>query len=221
MRTTLLFSALMLLATAALADREVTQHFDSSLPARSIRRVLIDVPAGEIKVRNGAGDSIAVTGFARREYDDSDEREEYQRIVDDIRAEIFVNNDEAVVRRRFGPNAQSWGAAKFTSFDITVDVPKGVSIELATRVGEVKIDGTFGDIDVDLRAGEIEVRLPRASVRELSASCRIGEVHTDLGEQIVDREGVFPGRTHFFNAGGRSRVNVHTTVGEVRVVLTR
>jgi hypothetical protein len=59
-------------------------------------------------------------------------------------------------------------------------------------------------------------------VKELTASCRIGEVHTHLGDRTIDREGVFPGTTHFVNPnGGRSVMNLHTTVGEVHVTLTQ
>lgn len=219
MRANVLFVALMLAATTVFADREVTHAISATIPAKSVRRVLIDLPVGEINVRNSNAGVIAIAGVARREYER--DREENQRIVNDIRAEIYVNNDQAVIRRRFGPNAQGWKASKLTVFDVTVTVPQGMAIELGTRVGEVNIEGIFGDIDVDLRAGEIEVRIPRSSVRELTASCRVGEVHTDFGDQIVDREGIFPGRTQFFNSKGTSRVRLHTTAGEVNVTLTR
>jgi hypothetical protein len=71
-----------------------------------------------------------------------------------------------------------------------------------------------------MRAGEIDLRVPRATVRELNASCRIGEVRTNTGTELVTREGVFPGRTKFVNKAGKSRVNVHVTAGEVDVTLT-
>lgn len=220
MRPTLIFAALALTATTALADREVTHHFASAVPAGNVKRVVVDIPVGEITIRNGAAGSIAISGYARREYGGFRDREENQRIVDDVRAEVYVSNEEALVRRRFGPSAQGWSAYKFTTFDLTVFVPTGVAVDLETKVGEVKVDGAFGDVDIDLRAGEIELRMPRSAVRELNASCRIGEVHTDLGDEIVDREGILPGRTHFYG-NGRARVNVHTTVGEVRVTLMR
>ncbi|HET7712156.1 MAG TPA: hypothetical protein VFL80_09535 [Thermoanaerobaculia bacterium] len=218
MHSRLLAFSLLLSAPAAFADREVSHPISASAPAASVRRVVVDIPAGEIVVRNGDALTIAINGVARREYERN--REENQRIVNDISAEIYLSNDEAIIRRKFGPKAQGWKASKLTVFDVTVTVPRGMSIEMETKVGEVTIDGTFGDVDVDLRAGEIEVRMPRKSVRELSASCRIGEVHTDFGEQIVDREGIFPGRTQYFNSKGTSRVKVHTTVGEVNVTLT-
>jgi len=73
----------------------------------------------------------------------------------------------------------------------------------------------------DMRAGEVNLRVPRAKVRELNASCRVGEVRTNLGTEVVTREGLFPGRTHFFNAAGKAHVNAHVTAGEVDVTLTQ
>lgn len=135
--------------------------------------------------------------------------------------EIDVNRDEAVIRPKFGPNAQSWSARHHTEFRATIDVPVGLDVDIETRYGELQLDGSFGDIDIDMGAGEIRLRTPRANVRELNASVRIGEVHANLGDYSEVHEGIFPGSTHFINAGGRSRINVHTTVGELHVTLTR
>jgi hypothetical protein len=117
-----LFLALALLFTAgaALADDEVTHPFSASAPRGHVRRVVIDIPAGEVRIRNGAGGRIAISGTAERHFDGHARRSKEQQIVDDISAEVVVNGDEAIVRRRFGPNAQSWSARSFhSSVDLT------------------------------------------------------------------------------------------------------
>jgi hypothetical protein len=222
MRTAALVAAATLLALPAFADEEVTHPFSTSIPRSGIRRVIVDIPAGEVALRNGTSDRISVAGEVRREYDGYREREKQQRIVDDVGAEIFTNGDEALIRRRYGPNASGWSARSWHSnYRITVEVPRGMDVDVETRYGELTFEGDFGNLNADLRAGEIHMRVPRASVRELNASVRIGEVHTDFGVDREDHEGVFPGSTHFINAGGRSRINVHTTVGELHITLTR
>src|ERR1700736_6726586 len=179
MRTALLLSAAVLIAGAAAAAEEVTHPFSTSVPRNGIKRVIVDIPAGEVRLRNSSRDRIAITGEPRREYDGYRERVKEQRIVDDIGAEIFTNGDEALVRRSYGPNAQSWSAKSWHSnYRITVEVPRGIDIDIETRYGELSIEGDFGNLNADLRAGEIHVRMPRASVHELNASVRIGEVHT-------------------------------------------
>jgi hypothetical protein len=182
----------------------------------------VDIPAGEIIVRNGESDRIRAFGEVERSHDGFNERDKQERIVNDITVEIFVDGDDALIRRKFGPNAQSWSAKSWhTHYNMTIEVPRGIGVDLETRYGELTLEGDFGDVNVDLRAGELRLRTPRSSVRELKASVRIGEVHTDFGEDREDHEGIFPSTTHFVNAQGRSHINVHATVGELHVTLTR
>jgi hypothetical protein len=224
MRKQLFFvAAALLLAGAAAADDEVTHSFSASATTRGhVRRVVIDIPAGSVKIRNGSSDRIAVRGEVHRHFDGYRRRAKEQSIANDITAEIAIDGDEATVRRHFGPGAQSWSAKSIHSnVDLTVDVPPGVDVDVSTHYGEVDIDGAFGRIDSDLRAGEVHVRTPRVNVRDLRASVLIGEVHTYFGDHYIENEGVFPRTARFHNAAGRSDVSVHTSVGEVHVTLTQ
>jgi hypothetical protein len=222
MRKSLFFGlALLLVAGAALADDEVSHPFSTAARIGHVRRVIIDIPAGEVRIRNGAADRIAVSGTAERHFDGHNRRSKEQQIVDDISAEVVIDGDEATVRRKFGANAQSWSAKSFHStLDLTVELPAGVDVDVNTRYGAVNIDGAFGSIDTDLRAGEVHVRTPRSNVRDLTASVSIGEVHTYFGDHYIENEGVFPRVARFHNASGRSDVNVRSTFGEVHVTLT-
>src|SRR5438067_1777182 len=193
MRKTIAAAALLFAATSAFADRHVVHKFDSTAPAAGVRRVVIEIPAGEVTIRNGSAKELRIFGHVEREYDGWRRAEENQKIVDDISAEIRVSNEEAVVRRRFGPNAHGWRGSHSNEFHITIE----------------------------LRAGEINLRTPRANVRELNASCRVGEVRTNLGHEIIEREGIFPRTTHWSKETGSSRLDVHVTAGEVNITLTQ
>lgn len=221
MRTTLIVAALSLAAVTASAEPRVRHSFESSIPRGTVQRVIVDIPAGDIHIRNGVADRLAVTGFVTREPDSPGSREREQRIVNDTSVEIYASSNEAVVRRRFGPEADTWRGGMFSDYRVTIELPPGVAIDLQTRYGEVSIEGSFGDIDIDLRAGEIDLRIPQRDVRQLQASCRVGEVHTKIGDQIIEREGLFPGKTRYSNPAGKSIVNVHVTAGEIRATLTR
>jgi hypothetical protein len=219
LRAGVLAAGLFLATTASARDAE--HAFQTAVPRGQVQRVRIDIPYGSFTVRNGASSQLAVSGIVSRDYDGPRERAWAQRVVDDTSVEIYVRGAEAIVRRKFGKSAQSWRAKRFTGIDMRLEVPAGVDIRLDSSAGEVDLEGNFGDIAIEMGAGEIDVRVPRATVRELNASCRIGEVRTNLGSEIVTREGILPGRTHFFNAAGKSHVNVHVTVGEVDVTLTK
>jgi hypothetical protein len=215
-----IFAILILTALPALADK-VRHSFESSVPRGKVKRVVVDIPAGDIDIRNGAADKLSVSGWVARDPDSDNSRAKEQRIVDDTTVEIYTSNDEAIVRRKFGPEASSWRGSMFSDYKVRVDLPPGVSIDLLTRFGDVDIEGSFGDIDIDLRAGDVNLTMPKKDVRDLSASARVGEVHAKLGDEIVEREGVFPGTTRYRNENGRSIVNVHVTAGEIRVNLIK
>lgn len=222
MRRPLLFLAVLLLAAgSAAADQDATHPFTATAAARGVRFVTVDIPAGDIRIRNGAAGAIAVSGNVRRRYDGWRRSEETQRIVDDTSVEVIVRGDHATVRRRFGPAADtSRGRNWHSRFEVTIDLPPGVAVDLGTHFGEIDVDGAFAAIDADLTAGEVRVRTPKANVHALTASVMVGEVHTYLGDHSVHHEGVFPRTAHWTNAAGRSDVNVHTTFGEVSVTLT-
>lgn len=209
-----------LVSVPAFADK-VRHSFQSAVPRGAVKRVIVDVPTGDIEVRNGASDRLSVSGYVARDPDGERSRAKEQRIVDDTSVEIDVKGDEAVVKRHFGAEASSWRSSMFSDYKVTLEVPAGTSVDLQTRFGDVNIEGSFGDVDVDLRAGDIDLRMPKKDVRELNASARVGTVRTKVGDDIIEREGVFPGDTKFRNENGHAIVNVHATAGDVRVTLTK
>ena len=224
MRTAFSLAAtLTILALPAFADEDVRHPFTASLPHASVRRVVVDIPAGDITIRNGNGRTIEMSGEARRDFSESGDRATQQQMINDVSAVITVSGDEAVIERKFGPNSGGWASRSFrTEFRLEVSVPTDVDVELTTHYGDVSIEGEFGDVNVDLRAGEIHLRTPHDAVRDLTASVRVGEVHADFGDERINNEGVFPGSTHFHNSNGRrSHISLHTTAGEVHVMLTR
>lgn len=220
MRNSLVLVASLLVSLSAFAA-DVEHKFQSTVARAGVQRVIIDVPHGNFTIRNGAASSIVVAGIASRDYDGQREMKWAQKVVNDTSVEVYVNGSDAIVKRKFGPNADSYRARKFTGIDLRLDLPPGVDVKFETSVGEVDVAGDFGHVNVDLSAGEIAIKMPRARVRQLDASCRIGEVNANLGKQIITKEGIFPGRTHFFNAAGTSNVKAHVTVGEVNVTLTQ
>jgi hypothetical protein len=220
-RPFILAASLAILIATPAAAKDATHEFRAAVSRGAVQRVVIAISAGSFTIRNGASDRLSLSGRASRDYDGSKEALWAQKVVNDTSVEFVVNGAEAIVRRKFGKNAQSFRAQKFTGIDLRLELPPGMDVDFDTAAGEIDMAGHFGDIDVDLRAGEVDIRIPRSRVRELNASCRVGEVRTHLGIEIVTREGLFPGKTHFFNAAGTAHVNVHVTAGEVDVTLTQ
>ena len=198
----LLSLAAMALAGSALASERT---FESTVQRGSVNRVVIAIRAGDVKIRNGAADHIVLRGRVRRDNEDP-------TALDRLVPGITVNGTTAIVQP---PARQGWK----TGYDIYLEVPPGTSLQFETSAGDVDLDGSFGDVNVDLWAGDITMRSPRDAVKELSASVRVGEVHTNFPERRVDREGVFPGTTWYSNIAGRGTVYLHAAAGDVHVDL--
>jgi hypothetical protein len=214
--------ALVLILTAApLLAIDVEHKFESVIYRGTVQRIVIDVPEGNFTLRTGEPDQLALSGIASRDYQGEREKQWATGVVNDITVEFYVKGSEAIVRRKFGSNAAGWRAKKFTAIDLRLDLPPGIDVKFLTGEGRVDLAGDFGDVDVDLNAGEVHASIPRATIRELKASCRVGEVHANLGTEEVTHEGLFPKKATFYNPGGTSHVNLHTTFGEVHVKLTQ
>ncbi|MGN6185589.1 MAG: hypothetical protein ACTHQM_18275 [Thermoanaerobaculia bacterium] len=219
MRKALVLAGSLLVSLTVFA-KDVEHKFQSAVERGSVQRVIIDVPQGNITIRNGAPQQLLVAGIASRDYDGKREMAWAQKVVDDTSVEIYVNGSEAIVKRKFGPKAESYRARKFTGLDLRLEIPSGIEVKFETDAGNIDMAGDFGHVNLALRAGEVAIKMPRSRVRALDASCRIGEVKTNTGTQIIEKEGLFPGRMHFFNATGTSNVKAHVTTGRINVELT-
>lgn len=213
--------ALVFALPAFAAEERVKHEFSSDAPVGTVRRVVVEIPSGNLTVRAVAGlDRLAVSGVASRDFDGPKEKAWAQKVVNDSTVEIYTSGSEAIVRRRFVGEADTF-RSRFTDFETVLQVPAGMIVDIRTRYGNVTLDGPFAQVDADLRGGEINFTAPRSSVKELNASCRAGEVTTNFGDEIIQKEGLFPGRTHFYNAAGQGRVNLHVTGGKINVTLTK
>jgi len=221
MRTRLMLSGAMvlLLAGSALADPKVSREIRVEASSGSIDRVIVEVGVSELEIRNGQAGSVVAHGMVKREYESSEDIKQAQSILNQSDIEIEIDGSRAIVRRKLGPDADGWRVRNQTQYTIIVEVPVGVDIEVQQKVGEITVDGMFGSIDVDLGVGEVKIRTPKKSVREVSSRVRIGENRIHTGDRIITREGVLSGKTEFFNDGGTSRLHVAVGVGEIDIEL--
>lgn len=214
------FGVLALCSGTAFAHREVSRTFHTVANATGVEHVSIDISVGEVTIRSAPAPQIELSGRMERDYGGVRGRRRAQEILDDTEIEVEVRGSRATIRERLGPAARR-GHARWlrSALDIRITLPAGVNLEVEQTIGELDIAGDFRDVDVDMKVGEVTVRLPKRNVRELSARATIGEVHTDVGDRIFSRDGLFAGRTRYVNAAGTGVVDVRLKVGEVEVSL--
>lgn len=220
-RSTLAFALAGLLASAALhAESEVIKGFRASIPAAGVSEVAVDIPIAEIEIVNGPSSTIEIEGTIRQKYHGRDEKAWAAGIVDATEVVLEARGGRALVRREVGAQVRGWKAKRSPStIRLLVRAPEGTSLEVDQSIGELAVDGSFGHIDIELRIGEIRVRIPKRAVRSLSASAKIGEVETNLGDRIITKEGLFAGETLYENESGRHEVRVRVQIGEIDIEL--
>jgi len=212
------------LAPALLAQSaEVKHDFSSAVPANGIERVIVEMPSAGITVRTAAATSeIALSGHARRGFRNEKQRKDAQLMVDDSSVEIVVDGTTATVRRKYGPKAQSRTAkGSHTAFEFSLTLPESIGLRIRMKDGEIDAAGALGHVDIGLRAGDVKVVMPKASVKELIARARIGDLNLNLGDRIIEKEGVLAGKVNYLNEGGSHVLSVLVTSGDVTIELTR
>lgn len=216
-----LAATLTFASSAVAAERKVSHAFDSSLAAANIRRIVVEIPVGEVTVKTGSSSEIRVEGMATREADESERKTRAaQSLVDNSSVVIKSRGKIAYIEPLYRGDAGGWVKRKKTQFRVTVTVPAGLPVDIDQNVGEVAVAGATGDLNLRLGVGEVRVTMPKAAVRELSASASVGEVKTNFPDRTITKEGFFAGTTHYLNEGGRSNVNLRLRVGEMHIDLT-
>jgi hypothetical protein len=211
---------LVLLSTSVAAAVVEKRPIDNRIDAGSIRRVIIELPPGNVKVRTSRDATIRIDGDLAVHFGNRTSVLERRAVVAGIDMVGEKRGSRLVIgEQREGSARRGWARRLQTEHDITVTVPEGTHVELRQRNGEVDLSGSFGDLDVQMRAGEIRLSMPRSGVRDLSAKTRVGEVSADLGRQTEVREGLLPGEVRFENPEGVATVRLYVTVGSVAVRL--
>ncbi|HEY0591608.1 MAG TPA: hypothetical protein VGF40_07565 [Thermoanaerobaculia bacterium] len=211
----------MVWSAAALADGEVLKNVKQAVPATGIRQVRIEIPIAELEVRNGPASSVQLAGTIRQRYSDNDDREWASEIVESTGIALEVSGDVVFVRRDAGPETRSWRAKRSPSdIKATISVPAGMAVDIEQSIGEIDIAGSFGDIDLAVRIGEVSIRVPKRDIRHLSASAKIGEAKTNLGDRVITKEGLFAGETYYENETGKHDLRVRVQIGEIEIDLT-
>lgn len=215
-----LIGSLLFASSAVAAERKVSHPFSSTFSAANLKRVVIEVPVGEVTVKAGAGSDIRIEGTATRDADNEKEARAAQPIVNNSSVVLKSRGRVGYVEPLYRGDAAGWMTRRKTQFRVTVTVPHGFPVDIDQEVGEVSVLGTTGDLNVRLGVGEVRLTMPKSSVRELTANATIGEVKTNFPDRTITKEGFFAGTTHYVNEGGRSNVNLRVRVGEMRIDLT-
>jgi hypothetical protein len=215
MRFALPLAALLLasLASATTSARAAVLETDSqSFPVGANHRVRLEFPIGELRVIPADGSRVRFDLRVRCK-GRSDER--CAELANRLRLESDDTGETLSLKLEGYPK---WLRKGFTAMG-ELRVPRALDVRIEMGVGQLEIEGLAGDLDVDLGVGQAEVRVPRASVREVSVDTGVGDASIQ-GAGASSASSRFLGtRVSWTQGRGRSDVRVHVGVGEGSVRL--
>ena len=158
MRRGLIVVASLALGAVAFGQSKVDEHvIEQTFPAGGL--VTMHLASGDYAVRAGAGDRIVVRWRAAQT------RHERDMKKIDVRTDLF--GSVATIRTQ-GPTSR----ARFT-----IEIPARSDLHLRVRAGDVRISGIEGNKDVRMTAGDLDIDVAPASLRQVHASVSIGDLH--------------------------------------------
>lgn len=150
-----------LFGTAASAG-EASRSFEKDFAAEDIKTVRLDGGVGEIRVTASGDGRIHVkvkveTGDKSWFSDDAD--------LDEVELKADEDGDELNLSVDGEDIGEDWELA----------VPAGIALDLDHGVGEIRVEGVSGDIDVDLGVGELDIEIEEKRVARIALDVGVGD----------------------------------------------
>lgn len=187
------FALSILLITAGSAygqsDRPEASGQQKFMSAGTVR---LHLEAGEYTIRASAAENIVVTCHAR-----SEER------LKQVKVEVKVAGTHANVYVTNTPN---------NNFRAVIDVPRRSNLWVRLTAGQLTVEDIEGDKDLEIRAGQMSVAIPRPKEYGLrEASVTTGAIEASAFD--VSKGGLF--RSFHQEGPGKYRLHAHIMAGEI------
>jgi len=171
------------------ADRPQTTAQEKFISGGTVR---LHLEAGGYRIRPSDSDNIVVTCSAR-----SQER------LKEVKVEIKIAASHANVYVTNTPD---------NNFNATIEVPRRSNLWVRLTAGELNVGNIEGDKDLELRAGQLTVAVPRPQdYGPRDASVTSGAIQSSAFE--VSKGGLF--RSFHQQGPGKYRLHAHVTAGDI------
>jgi len=178
---------------------------------------------GTVKISNTAG-SVDVTGWSKKTV------EVTGTLGDDVDELIFERNDDKItIKVKAQSSSGMWGRKDISS-ELSVRVPQGSSVEIATISAEIDVEGVHGEQELQAISGDIETEMFGQDIQVESVSgdidivgdnkdaeSEIGSVSGDVTVQRLAGEmsaGSVSGNV-IVDEGSFARANIETVSGDI------
>ena len=159
-------------------------------------RFEIDNTVGDVQIKGADVDRVRIV--VRIEVDDADNKEEAERLLQEVEIRVEETPGAVYVRTRV-PGEFLDDKDEDYVVDYEVTVPHQVQIDAELDVGRVAVEGVSGRVAVETHVGEIDVDMQEGTVE---AKANVGRIKVNLGR-----------------LAGEGRLRFETNVGDVELTL--
>lgn len=217
-KTALILSAALFVVIAAAtaaapaAASEIVRSFKQQIPVGDADEIALDFPVGEVTVE--AWDNPQVNLEVKIACNKRTIRCEEK--AKDVR---LVYNTSG---NRLRVEVKNWtkvSGGRGMHVIAKVNVPRNLPLWTDLGVGELNVQGTEGDLTVDLGVGEVHMTLPKEAIRSVDLDTGIGEASLTAEGQHYESAGLMARQLTWNKGTGNARVKVDCGVGEIGVSL--
>ena len=161
---------------------------------------------GYLHVRMSVGDMHITRGDSTKIKLHYTIKSSHESSLKDARVEFDVRGKDATIEFH-APTSGN------TAFDVDLEVPATINVDVHQKVGDMTVDSVEGDKDLSLGVGDIRVLAENGGYRLLNASTGIGDVHADgYGESRG-----WLGKSLKYHGDGKYELRAHVGVGDIHL----
>lgn len=198
-------------AAAFAATAPEPRRLSQDLPLGDARWVTLDFPVGELRIE--ATEERVVRVELQIACDS--EPAECDKIANKMKIDSRRRGEKLAVEIR-GPRGTSSKGVKLKG---VISAPRDFPLSVDMGVGDLEVSGFRHDLYVDLGVGNVQVRLPEASVRSVSLKSGVGDTSLALPSGRIDGTGFVGKGLRWTSGKGSSLVEVECGVGNVEITL--
>jgi hypothetical protein len=200
--------ALALAGPAGAAGRSIERR----IPVGDQQQIQVEFPYGELEIEPTEGDSARVVLTARCERWGGRCEDRLERVL----VEHESRGDRLVIR----VTGVSKVSNKGLQLRLRLQVPaRDLSVDMTA--GDVLIEDLRQDVRVDLKAGDVDIRMPEDRVRSVDVHVAVGDASLRLPGQHVEasRSHLVGGSVRWDEGRGTSRIEVDLSAGDATIRL--
>ena len=200
-------------AGAAGAD-EIVRSFRQQIPVGSADQVYLEFPVGEVTVE--AWDNPQVNLDVKVACNQAKSKSRCMEAAKGLRLIYNTSGDRLHVEMKNWPKL---AGSKGLHVIARINVPRDLPLRAELGVGELTVQGTEGDLKVDLGVGEVNVTLPKDAIRSVDLDTGVGEASLVAGGRRYESAGLVARELNWNKGTGHAEVEVDCGVGEIDVIL--